>query len=133
MQSVAIRDYESSLEQGWSTVCKELENNFSLNALVELSDQRNREIAKSEWNKYFSNLALSKSTIKFVKSSNDNTIVELSEAEIDYVVGGVAAVPVLGAAVVIVAAVALAVGVYVVVGGFVSIFAAAATHVWVSS
>lgn len=133
MQSAAIRNYESSLEQNWSAARKELEENFSLGTLVALSDQQNRDIARTEWQKYLSELTLSKSSIRFVKSANDNTIVEMSETEIDYVVGGVAAVPVLGAAVIVVAAVALGVAVFVAAGGFVSIYAAAATHVWVSS
>lgn len=133
MQTAAIRDYESSLEQNWAQARSKLESDFSLGALIELGNQQKRDIAHPEWQQYFSSLTLSKSTIKFVKSANDNSIVELSEAEIDYVVGGVAAVPVLGVVVVVAAAVALGVAVFVAAGGFVSIYAAAATHVWVSS
>ena len=133
MQSAAIRDYERRLEESWASSRHELEDNFSLSAIVGLSHRDEREISHSDWQTYLSGLTLSKSSIKFVKSANDNSIVELSDAEIDYVVGGVAAVPVLGAAVVVVAAVALAVGVYVAAGGFVSIYVAAATHVYVSS
>ncbi|MBW4329882.1 hypothetical protein KY084_03210 [Stakelama sp. CBK3Z-3] len=133
MQSSAIRNYESSLEANWNESRKELEDDFSLGSLMELGVRQERGIAQDDWQSYLSGLTLSKSSIKFVKSANDNTIVELSEAEIDYVVGGVAAVPVLGAVVVVAAAVALAVAVFVAAGGFVSIYAAAATHVWVSS
>lgn len=129
MTAHPVKLIEAALEKDWSSAEALLRNEFSLKQLMLASDPVDGSVTDRDWHSYFGQLTLNKSRIRLARVGNDNEIVDLREEEIDYVVGGAAAVPILGVAVVIVGLVALAVAVHVVVGGMVSVIAWAAVHV----
>jgi hypothetical protein len=118
-----IRNYERSIEQSWTSFQDELEDDFSLSTVVGVAKQRGYDIPTTDWNEFFINLGLPKSKVTLYGPMNDNGIQELATTELDYVVGGVTAVPV--AAAVIAVATYAAVGVSVAIVGAIAIFVAA--------
>ena len=134
MQSSHIREYEQSIGETWDEFQNDLQDNFSLGAVVGLSSQKGFAISPNDWDGYFQNLPLSKSKLKYVHPTNDNDIVDLSETELDYVVGGVAAVPVAAAVIAVVTYAAAAVSVAIAAAIVVVVGASIITHVtvWVT-
>jgi len=114
MSSAQIRQYQDSIEESWDEFQVQLQDNFSLAAVVDYSEKKGLGVERSEWVEYFSSMTLPNSKLKYVSAVNDNEITEMSEVELEYVVGGVAAVPVLAAATVVVAAISGAVVVFAV-------------------
>lgn len=121
MINTQIKEFESSMERDWVDCQALLKDDFSLEKLTKVCDAQGRNISTKNWVDYFKTINVSKSKIRLVQVSNDNQIEELLEEEIDYVVGGWAAVPVLGAVVVVVGVAALAVAVHIVIAGSVSL------------
>jgi hypothetical protein len=118
-----IRSYERSIEQSWASFQGGLEDDFSLSAVVRAAEHHGYAIPVNDWGEFFSTLGLPKTKLKLFGPMNDNGIQELATSELDYVIGGVAAVPV--AAVVIAVFTYAAVFVSVAAAGVIVVFAGA--------
>lgn len=102
MHSQKIGLYEESIKSSWDEFQELLNDNFSLSAVAQLSKNQGFDISDREWGSYFTDIDLSKSKVRYIHPGNDNEVTELTDAEIDYVVGGVAAVPVAAAVIAVV-------------------------------
>lgn len=127
MASPKIDLYEESIRSSWDEFQKLLNDNFSLSAVAGLSKSYGFDISDREWGSYFTDISLSKSKVRYIHPGNDNEVTDLTDVEIDYVVGGVTAVPVAAVTIAVLtyAAVAVTVAVFgaIVIAGGVSIVA----------
>ncbi|WP_340267622.1 hypothetical protein [Sphingobium mellinum] len=134
MNSQKIDLYEDSIRNSWDDFQELLNDNFSLSAVAQLSRSHGFDISDREWGGYFTDINLSKSKVRYIHPGNDNEMTDLTEAEIDYVVGGVAAVPVAAAVIAVVTYAAVVVtaaaAVVVVIAGAASLAVWATVSLW---
>lgn len=129
-----IEKFEEALQGSWPSFGKQLADDFSVAALIDACQDAGYGVSSDEWSVHLSKMPLTKSRVKIVHAANDDEIVELTEVELDYVVGGAAAVPVLAVAIAVATTAAVVVSVaaiaWVVVGAGASIVAWATVYAW---
>ena len=134
MASLKIDHYEETIRSSWDQYEELLNDNFSLSAVAGLSKNFGFDISDREWGSYFTDLNLSKSKVRYIPPGNDNEVTDLTEVEIDYVVVGVAAVPVAAAVIAVVTYAAVVVtaaaAVVVVIAGAASLAVWATVSLW---
>lgn len=124
MANTAIHQYRAAISKDWAYINDDLNDNFSLATVARASASHGYDISDRDWQAYYSSLPLSKSRLRYMHPGSDNELAELTEVEIDYVVGGAAALPV---AAVVIVVVTFAIVAVTAAAATVSVIAAAVT------